>query len=849
VALDHYLTGQAAYDARHLAEGVAAFEAALHLEPTHYWSLMNLGYCLCDLGRGPEDFAGAARVFTGCILKRPDHAHAYYCRACAHSKLRHAKKALADYSRAVDFDPSHAGAWYSRGLTHSELGRLDDAVADYSRAVKSEPLHARAWLARGVAYHRLYQLRQAVADYSRAIALDPQFALAWSNRGTAYTTLGEPEKALRDCTKALEIDPKLALAWASRGYLYQTSGRSDEAVADYDRAIQLDPKLARAWASRGSVHLQAGRLDKALADCSRAVKLDSADAVAWNNRGGVYFRSRQWEQAVADYDRAIKLDPKYALAWNNRGNAYFQLGKWEKTLRDCSRAVALEPSSAPAWLNLGAAHTKLAQPNEALAAFSKVIQIKPKDEKGWLNRGIVYIGLEQPDKAVADLSRAIELAPDHPRVIQAYLLRAMSHSRLAHFGQVRADYHEFLKRAPNQPGALDALAWLLATCPDVKLRDPARAVELAGQAVRRAPKVRAYWKTLGVARYRAGDGKAAVAALNKSVELGPGGAVDRFFLAMAHWKLGIHDQARLAHAQAVRWLETNRAAGKRQGAGGRTSPFPGGGGGSPGAEDQLTVPVSAEPRGRGRNPLELDGVARARWRHQALDWREPTWPSERASLCLMNCSRPKGGGSAQEGPQVHGLQSLRPGLDREAPGGAETDHRLLAAGLSGVAARALKAVLRPGGAEHRRLVAARGDAHHADSAGVEAVAGGVGTPPADICLPRPGPGSGTCRAGGSAPWRPRSRAPSSVRATSGSAAPASARAATPRQAGRTRRLDRGRRGGGSQGRASTGCRLASRTPGRSHRQQAANPRRLVLPARRDRADKGRGGLGHLGEKA
>src|SRR5262249_46891657 len=70
MALDHYLRGQAAYDAKQLVEGVQAFEAALGLEPTHYWSMMKLGFCLCDLGQGPEDVKGAARVFTGCILKR-----------------------------------------------------------------------------------------------------------------------------------------------------------------------------------------------------------------------------------------------------------------------------------------------------------------------------------------------------------------------------------------------------------------------------------------------------------------------------------------------------------------------------------------------------------------------------------------------------------------------------------------------------------------------------------------------------------------------------------------------------------------------------------------------------------
>src|SRR5262249_38178387 len=84
IALDHYLRGLAVFDKRSLAEGVEAFEAALRLEPTHYWSLMRLGYCFCEFGKTDEDFAGAARVFTGCILKRPEHAHAYYCRGLAY---------------------------------------------------------------------------------------------------------------------------------------------------------------------------------------------------------------------------------------------------------------------------------------------------------------------------------------------------------------------------------------------------------------------------------------------------------------------------------------------------------------------------------------------------------------------------------------------------------------------------------------------------------------------------------------------------------------------------------------------------------------------------------------------
>src|SRR5262249_12368467 len=123
MALDHFLRGRAARDARQLAEGVQAYEAALRLEPTHYWSLMYLGYCLCDFSERPEDFAGAARVFTGCILKRPDHAHAYTCRAIAYSRLQRYEEAVADSSRAIEMAPKYAHAWHVRGHIYSELGQ------------------------------------------------------------------------------------------------------------------------------------------------------------------------------------------------------------------------------------------------------------------------------------------------------------------------------------------------------------------------------------------------------------------------------------------------------------------------------------------------------------------------------------------------------------------------------------------------------------------------------------------------------------------------------------------------------------------------------------------------------
>src|SRR5262249_14075756 len=82
---------------------------------------------------------------------------------------------------------------------------------------------------------------------------------------------------------------------------------------------------------------------------------------------------------------------------------------------------------------------------------------------------------------------------------------------------------------------------------------------VAKKAVELGPAHPDYLNTLGVAHYRAGDWKAAIAALEKSMELRKGGdSNDWFFLAMAHWQLGEKDKAREWYHRAVQWMEKNQ---------------------------------------------------------------------------------------------------------------------------------------------------------------------------------------------------------------------------------------------------------------------------------------------------
>jgi tetratricopeptide (TPR) repeat protein len=160
--------------------------------------------------------------------------------------------------------------------------------------------------------------------------------------------------------------------------------------------------------------------------------------------------------------------------------------------------------------------------DKALADYSRAIELDTKYAEAWWQRGKTYAALKQWDKAITDQTQAIQLKSDWPQ--------------------------------PHRD-----LAWLLATCPEARFRNPTRAVNLAERAVQLAPDDGGSYNTLGVAHYRAGDRKAASNALEKSMSLRQGGdPFDWLFFAMAQWRLGKKEEARTWYDRSVAWMEKNK---------------------------------------------------------------------------------------------------------------------------------------------------------------------------------------------------------------------------------------------------------------------------------------------------
>jgi hypothetical protein len=103
---------------------------------------------------------------------------------------------------------------------------------------------------------------------------------------------------------------------------------------------------------------------------------------------------------------------------------------------------------------------------------------------------------------------------------------------------------------------------LLATCPDAKVRDLPRAIEVARQAVAEASArldreaTGQAEKTLGLAYFRNGDWKNASAMLHSALgKMSRDDSSIRFLLLMASWHLGDRRSAREAYDSLARKMD------------------------------------------------------------------------------------------------------------------------------------------------------------------------------------------------------------------------------------------------------------------------------------------------------
>jgi tetratricopeptide (TPR) repeat protein len=337
------------------------------------------------------------------------------------------------------------------------------------RSVEVATLFYVATLSPLIGFIMLYTFRYTfVADHYQYVASIGLIALAATGITVAFKT--RPFLKLAGCG-ALLLTLGL-LTWQQAG-IY----RNLETL--WRDTLVKNPDCPIAHNNLGLLLGNQGHIEEAMEHYHKAIQIDPNNYEALNNLGNALAAKGQFDEAIENFRKAIQIYPYFSSGLNDLGAALASKGQFDEAIENYRRAIQINPNFSGALNNLGVAFAAEGQLDEAIENYRKAIQIKPDYCDALENLGNALTTQGQFDEAIENYRRAIQINPNRA---ETFVHLGMTLSQSGRTRESVAQYQEALRLNPNLAGALNNLAWELATCSDDELRNGSEAVRLAERA-------------------------------------------------------------------------------------------------------------------------------------------------------------------------------------------------------------------------------------------------------------------------------------------------------------------------------------------------------------------------------
>jgi len=346
------------------------------------------------------------------------------------------------------------------------------------------------YLRRGFAYGYLRRYEDAVSDLNEAIKLRPQDAQALHFRATTMALMGKREQAVKELKELIALHPGFADAYVSLANQYHWAEDHQKCLENADKAIKLDPKDPDAYYFRAIGHLGLNNFSNALRDLNECVARGSFGqsrnvAFPYIYRAYINFEVfGNLTDARRDLILATHLDPDSIQARVDLWSYYFKTGKFLLADKVSKRLTERFPGNAP------------------------ILECRVSS---LISQNLLEETLETADQAV-------RLGADD-KTSNCFLARGNAYFAMGRYGDSLRDYEKGCWLRQGDPLPMASKAYLLAACPDEKLRDGATAIKLASECCKKTgmqnPR---FLMLLAMAHAECGQFQAAIQVANKALE-------------------------------------------------------------------------------------------------------------------------------------------------------------------------------------------------------------------------------------------------------------------------------------------------------------------------------------------
>ncbi len=241
--------------------------------------------------------------------------------------------------------------------------------------------------------------------------------------------------------------------------------------------------------------------------------------LAW----AAFVQTSYWRNSETLWTHALAVTSENDFAHNNLAYLLVDRGELDDAISHFEAAARIRSRKTDRHYNVGSAFVEMnladalarkGESDEAMVHYEQAIKLEPNYADAYYNRGNVLFAKGRIDEAIADWEKSLLIQPNNA---DAHTCLGNALLRQGSLKQAIAQYETALVLAPEDPHSRNNIAWVVATSSDGSIRDGAKAIGFAQQAVAlsggREPQ---FLRTLAAAYAESGRFSEAIAAAQQA---------------------------------------------------------------------------------------------------------------------------------------------------------------------------------------------------------------------------------------------------------------------------------------------------------------------------------------------
>jgi tetratricopeptide (TPR) repeat protein len=341
--------------------------------------------------------------------------------------------------------------------------------------------------------HHEGRFDDAIRRYRAARSLRPDYIAVPVNLGNIFLELNRLDEAKESFKTALELDRNNPAALYGLGQAALSTRSFAEAVQHFEQTLAQVPSANRVHYSLAMAYRGLGDVERVKAHLAQqgsvGVRVSDPlvdglqDLIAGERvylaRGKLAFEAKRFAEAAVEFRKAVASKPESVTARVNLGAALTQLGDVQGAVEQFEEALRIDPRNINANYNLAVLSAGQDKHEKAIAHFQSALAVEPNDAGVRFLLGRELTKADHLDEALAEFSRVVQIDPDNEG---ALLEQVKLFHRKDRFREALDILEKSHTQYPRRGQTVVMLAYLLATTPELQLRNGARALELAQRA-------------------------------------------------------------------------------------------------------------------------------------------------------------------------------------------------------------------------------------------------------------------------------------------------------------------------------------------------------------------------------